>query len=80
MRHTFTFRQLEADPTLCAHMKRLWQDSEGKMVTFEVIEPKPRDSKSPIVAFASRSAPDAKVVLAFDSAPKPKAKGKGSKK
>ena len=36
---TFTFRQLEADPTLCKGMKRLWQDSEGKTVTYQVPEP-----------------------------------------
>lgn len=77
MNHTFTYRQLEADPTLCKGMKRLWQDSEGKTVTYQVQEPAtPRDSKSTIVAFASYSDPEAKVTFAFDSAPKPKAKGK----
>lgn len=54
MNKTFTFRQLEADPTLCAGMKRLWQDSEGKTVTYQVQEvEKPRTSELETISLGS---------------------------
>lgn len=69
MNKTFTYRQLEADPSLCVGMKRLWQDSEGKTVTYQVIEPKPADCGMMVV---TEIADDGQVWVK----PKSKAKGK----
>ena len=78
---TFTFRQLEADPTLCASMRRLWQDSEGKTVTFSVPDAKEPSGTVTVTAeeFAKGGAVALKSTdgkLEVVKASKPKAKGK----
>lgn len=62
---TFTFRQLEADPTLCAGMRRLWQDCDARTVTFSV----PDASDAPFKVEQINA-------MANAATPKPKAKGK----